>query len=499
MNENATKRLLIISNRLPITIFREGDQWGIRPSSGGLVTALAPVLRNRGGFWIGWPGTLEEFDLEEPLDAGTKSVGYTLRPVTLTQDEHDKFYYGFSNEVLWPLFHDLQDHCNFDPEYWTAYRDVNRKYADAILENARGDDFIWVHDYQLITVAQSLRESGVKAAVGFFLHIPFPPLDIFMKLPWRFEILSALLEYDLIGLQTLRDRRNFVQCVRALVKGVQVVGKGTIVTIRLAHREMRVGAFPISIDYNSFASDSVTQEVADRAWYIHEDLPKRHIALGVDRLDYTKGLPLKLEAFRNALTRYPELREKITLVQVVVPSRAEIPKYRELKMQIEQIVGEINGMFTVSGWVPIIYVFRNLQREELLAYYRTSEMALVTPLKDGMNLVAKEFCACSIEEESVLILSEFAGAAAELQRGAILVNPYDIESVADAMYQAFTMDQAEKKRRMRGLRRLIRDKNVFRWVDSFLNAAIGRDLDQFPPVDDYIPRQDMEEITHDDG
>ncbi len=489
---NPEKRLLIVSNRLPITLYKEGHGWGIRPSSGGLVTAMAPVLRNRGGFWIGWPGTLEDGDWEEPLSSGTRSVGYTLRAVRLTREEHDQFYYGFSNEVLWPLFHDLQDRCNFDPEYWTAYRAVNRKYADAILENARGDDFIWVHDYHLITAAQALRESGVEAPLGFFLHIPFPPLDIFLKLPWRFEILTALLEYDLIGLQTLRDRRNFVQCVRALIEGVHVYGKGTMVTVRLGHREMRVGAFPISIDYNSFVSDSVTKEVADRAWYIHEDLPRRHIALGVDRLDYTKGLPFKLEAFRNALTRYPDLREKITLVQVVVPSRKEIPKYNELKREIERLVGEINGTFTVSGWVPIIYIFRNLERPELLAYYRTSETALVTPLKDGMNLVAKEFCACSVEEESVLILSEFAGAAAQLQRGAILVNPYDIESVADAIYQAYTMDAAERRRRMRVLRRSVRDNNVFRWVDSFLTAAFGQDLDQFPPVEDYIPRVEME-------
>lgn len=493
MSENPEKRLVIISNRLPITINRQGDGWEIQPSSGGLVTALAPVLRNRGGFWIGWPGTMEESDLDEPLAEGTKTVGYTLRPVKLTREEHDKFYYGFSNEVLWPLFHDLQDRCNFDPEYWSAYRQVNRRYADAIIENARQDDFIWVHDYHLIHVAQALRESGVDAPIGFFLHIPFPPLDIFMKLPWRFEILTALLEYDLIGLQTLRDRRNFVQCVRALIKGIRVIGKGALVKIRSGNRERSVGAFPIGIDYNSFAADSVTKEVADRAWYIHEDLPRRHIALGVDRLDYTKGLPLKLEAFRNALTRYPELRERITLVQVVVPSRVEIPKYRELKMEIERLVGEINGMFTVSGWVPIIYIFRNLRRPELLAYYRTSEMALVTPLKDGMNLVAKEFCACSIEEESVLILSEFAGAAAQLQSGAILVNPYNIESVADAIHQAFSMDKGEKQRRMRSLRRKVREHSVFRWVDSFLTAAFGRDLDQFPPVEDYVPRVEMEE------
>lgn len=492
MKEKTEKRLVTISNRLPITLEREADGWTIRPSSGGLVTALAPVLRNRGGVWIGWPGTLGEQDLEEPLSQGTRTVGYALRPVLLTKQEHDKFYYGFSNEVLWPLFHDLQDRCAFDPEYWAAYRAVNRKYAQVIAEDTRRDDFIWVHDYQLTCVGQSLRELGVQAPVGFFLHIPFPPLDIFVKLPWRFEILTALLEYDLIGFQTLRDRRNFVQCVRTLVTGVSVFGKGAIVTARTSHRDVRVGAFPISIDYNSFAADSITKEVADWAWYIHEDIPRRHIILGVDRLDYTKGIPFKLEAFRNALTRYPELREKITLVQVVVPSRSDIPGYRELKMKIDRLVGEINGMFTVSGWVPIIYIFRHLPRQELLAYYRTSEIALVTPLKDGMNLVAKEFCACSIEEEAVLILSEFAGAAAQLQKGAILVNPYDVESVADAIYRAFTMSMDERRRRMKVLRRSIRESNVFRWVDSFLTAAFGQDLDQFPPVDDYVPHVEME-------
>jgi trehalose 6-phosphate synthase len=489
MTNGSDKRLVIISNRLPVVINREGDEWIVTPSSGGLVTALAPVLRDRGGIWIGWPGTLDEVDLTEPLKKGAADAGYKLFPVLLTKEEHDNFYYGFANEVIWPLFHDLQDRCKFEPEYWLAYEKVNEKFATAIAENTKADDTIWIHDYHLMNVAASLRKNGVETPLGFFLHIPFPQLDIFLKLPWRSEILSALLEYDLIGLQTVRDRRNFVQCVSSLIHGVEIQEEedGRMAEIRMGDRRVRVGAFPISIDYDSFERVAQTKEVSDRAWFIHEDLPRRHIIIGVDRMDYTKGIPFRLEAFRNALVRYPELREQITLVQVVVPSRAEIPEYMELKMRIERLISEINGEFTVSGWVPIIYISRFLEKNELLGWYRTSEIALITPLKDGMNLVAKEYCACSVDENSVLILSEFAGAAAEMQNHALLVNPYHIESVSDAIYQAFMMSPEEKRSRMSALREQIRNNNVFNWVDSFLHAAFGKELGAFEPVTDYLP------------
>lgn len=495
MTDGSDKRLVIISNRLPVVVNREGDDWTVSPSSGGLVTALAPVLRDRGGMWIGWPGTLDEVDLTEPLKKGASEAGYELFPIILTKEEHDNFYYGFSNEVLWPLFHDLQDRCKFEPDYWSAYEKVNEKFAQAIADNTTPEDTIWAHDYHLMNVAGALRKLGVETPLGFFLHIPFPQLDIFLKLPWRSEILSALLEYDLIGLQTIRDRRNFVQCVSSLINGVEIYEDedGRMATIEIGARRVRVGAFPISIDYESFAEAAVSREVSDRAWFIHEDLPRRHIIIGVDRMDYTKGIPFRLEAYRNALIRYPELREQITLVQVVVPSRAEIPEYMELKMQIERLISEINGEFTVSGWAPILYISRFLEKHELLGWYRTSEIALITPLKDGMNLVAKEFCACSVEGNSVLILSEFAGAAAEMQNHALLVNPYHVESVADAIYQAFMMSADERKTRMSALREQIRENNVFTWVDSFLNAAFGKELDNFPPIADYLPVMEWEE------
>ena len=486
------RRVITVSNRLPIVVSRDDEgNVHVEPGSGGLVTALAPVLRDRGGMWIGWPGIVqdEQVPLDELLDQAIQESGYDLKPVLLTSEEKRLYYQGFSNEIIWPLFHDLQSMCNFRPEYWEAYKRVNRKFAEAIAEEVRRDDFIWIHDYHLMGVARELRDMGIQSKMAFFLHIPFPPLDIYLKLPWRFEVLRSLLEYDLVGFQTLRDRRNFVQCVRSLVKEADVYGKGQVVSVKMQNRTLRVGAFPISIDFNEFARLAESEEVATAAWYIHEHLPERKIVLGVDRLDYTKGIPERLEAFRLTLQRYPELQEKIVLVQVVVPSRREIPQYVQLKEEIERLVGEINGQFTRSGWVPIHYIFRNLQRLELVAYYRTAEIALITPLKDGMNLVAKEYCASKVEEDGVVILSEFAGAAAQFQRGALLVNPHDVVGVAEAIYEAYTMSPEERRRRMRRLRQAIRRYNIFWWVDAFLQAAIARRLDTFPVLMDYIPTE----------
>jgi trehalose 6-phosphate synthase len=488
-------RLIIISNRLPVVLRKQkGGQWKAEPGSGGLVTALAPVLRDRGGLWIGWPGTTQASpkQLDRILTRYNKDAGFTLKPVSLSEEEREKYYCGFANEISWPLFHDFPSRCRFDPSYWATYQTVNRKFAQVIVNHLGGNDFIWVHDYHLMNVAKELRLAGTNQHVGFFLHIPFPPLDIFMRLPWRFQLLQSLLEYNLIGFQTLRDRRNFVHCVRTLVKDVQIQGKGQVLAVRFADRDVRVGAFPISIDFNEFANLAQSEDVGNRAWHIHERLPGMQILLGIDRLDYTKGILERLQAFRNALTRYPELREKIVFVQVVVPSRREIEEYSDLKIEIERLVGEINGQFTRAGWVPIHYRFCSLERPELVAYYRTAEIALVTPFKDGMNLIAKEFCASSLEENCVLILSEFAGAAAQLQNGALLVNPHDTEGIADAIYQAFSMSEDEKRRRMKALRKAIQRQDIYWWVNSFLHAAIERRLDSFPLIEDYQPTMRMQ-------
>jgi trehalose 6-phosphate synthase len=320
-----------------------------------------------------------------------------------------------------------------------------------------------------MNLAAELRAAGSRARLGFFLHIPFPAPDIFLKLPWRRPLLQALLKFDLLGFQTARDRRNFMACVQAA--GLEA--RGTL-----------VGDFPISIDFNAFMRRAAAPDVAAKAQELHRLLPNRRLILGIDRLDYTKGIPLRLAAFQHLLARYPEMRGRVSLMQVVVPSREDIGQYHRLRTEIEQLVGKINGAYArPGGWVPVWYEYRNLSRLELLAYYRAADIALVTPLKDGMNLVAKEYCACSIEEDCVLILSEFAGAAAQLAPDALLVNPYDIEGVAAAIREAYAMPAAERAARMRRIRRSIRRQDVFWWVDSYLRAAITKDLRAFPRAD----------------
>ena len=485
-------RLIMVSNRLPFLLSQdEGGAWTLLPGAGGLVSALEPVLRNRGGLWVGWPGTTREVPhLRQLLRNATRDQGYGFRPVILSQREFEDYYQGYANESLWPLFHDLQSHCAFKPEYWHAYRDVNRRFAEVVADSASPADFIWVHDYQLGYVGQALRELGLGNRLGFFLHIPFPPPDIFLKLPERNAFLKALLVFDLLGFQTQRDRRNFVQCVRTLVKNARVRAMGSLHTVQVDDREVNVAAFPIGIDFRSFARRAAASGVADLTRRVRGELAGRQIILGIDRLDYTKGIPQRLEAFRRLLMQHPDVQGRVNLIQVVVPSRRGMLKYEQLKEEIDRLVGEINGQFTRSGWVPVHYIYRSLSPEELLAYYRASDIALVTPLKDGMNLVAKEFCACSVGNDSVLVLSQFAGAAAQLGRHALVVNPYDVEQTAAAIYQAFVMPPEERRVRMRSLRRSVRAQDIFWWVDSFMRAAINKELRDFPILEDYIPERD---------
>lgn len=493
MAAKSTKRLIVVSNRLPYVLEKQdGDTWSVKPGSGGLVTALLPVLRDRGGIWIGWPGITEEVPaLDRIFREAAPDAGYTLKPVPLTEDEVDKYYHGYSNESVWPLFHDLPSLCEFEPEYWHTYVKVNRKFAEALAHECLSDDFVWIHDYQLMDVAHHARENACTADLAFFLHIPFPAPDIFMKLPESHAILSSLLAYDLVGFQTRRDRRNFVQCVRTLMKNARVQVEGHLHVVRLEEREMRVGDFPIGIDAAGFAARAAAPEVQARLASIRTRFEGRQIVLGVDRLDYTKGIPQRLRAFANFLERYPEVRERVNLFQVVVPSRMGIPKYDELKLEIERMVGEINGRYSQLGWVPVHYFFRSLDATELLAFYRAADIALVTPLKDGMNLVAKEYCACNLEEDAVLILSQFAGASAQLGRAALVVNPYDVEQTADAIYNAFCMAAGERRYRIRRLRRNVQAQDVFWWVDSFMKAAIAKELRDFPVLEDYIPEHHL--------
>jgi trehalose 6-phosphate synthase/phosphatase len=467
-------RLIVVSNRLPFALDSTGDDlWTVTPAAGGLVSAVEPVLRERGGTWIGWPGIAGEIP-KKPLAEATRDAGYAVVPVALSETERDEFYYGYSNEVIWPLFHDLQNFCNFEPGYWQTYRQVNERYAEAIAHRSHPNDFVWVHDYHLMYVAQALRERGVSrklSALTFFLHIPFPPYDIFSKLPQQQRLLRALLQFDLLGFQTRRDLRNFLGCVRRVMSDAKVVPRRELQLVCFEKREIRVGHFPIGIDFDAFENGAMSEAVAQRSQGLRAAFADCQLILGVDRLDYSKGIPERLRAYRDALERHAELRGRVVLIQVVVPSRVEIPRYHEFKDRIDRLVGDINGRFSTSNWLPVQYHFRCLDRDDLLAHYRACDIAFVTPLKDGMNLVAKEYCACRIDNDGVLILSHFAGAAEQLKPGAVLVNPYDVEEMADAVLKAFRMSEAERGARMKRMRRVVRDENVFGWVDSFLGAG----------------------------
>ena len=487
-------RLLVVSNRLPIVLERKKDEWTLKPGSGGLVSALAPVLASRGGVWIGWPGLpLDEGgDWEKVLEKDLEKRGYELVPVLLSEDDVKGFYEGFSNAILWPLFHDLLDRCDFEPSFWYAYLKVNEKFAESVIEQSSGDDFIWVHDYQLIHVAHFIRELDERQ-VGFFLHIPFPPLDILLKLPWRAQILNALLAYDLLGFQTPRDSRNFLTCIQNLLPDAEVNEEGPLSSVRLGSRTIRVGAFPIGIDFAHFEEGARAEEVEARLADLREKIGPFELIVGVDRLDYTKGLIERLEAFRDSLRRFRELREKVILFQVVVPSREGVPEYQALKAAVDQLVGEINGEFSMAGWVPVHYHYKSLSSVELLALYRMARVCFVTSIKDGMNLVAKEFVACQIEGDGVLILSEFAGAVAQLQEGALPVNPHDIEGMADAIHQAMTMDEDERRTRMRRMQEILREQDIFWWVDYYLRAALGEVTEDLRAPKEYFPSMSVEE------
>jgi trehalose 6-phosphate synthase len=489
-----SRRLIVVSNRLPIVLEETDSGWSLKPGSGGLVSALAPVLSHRGGVWIGWPGLpLEQGGAwEKVMKEGYRERGYDLVPVLLGEEEVKGFYEGFANAIVWPLFHDLLGRCDFDPSFWYAYLEVNRKFARCVIKHSDGDDFIWVQDYQLIHAAQFIREEAARQ-IGFFLHIPFPPLDIFLKLPWRAQILNAFLAYDLIGFQTPRDTRNFLTCIEHLLPDVEVSDDGSIAQVRLGTRTVRVGAFPIGIDYRSFEESARSSEVAQRMEELRGRIGPLRLIIGVDRLDYTKGLIERLEAFRNALQRYPEIREQVLLFQMVVPSREAVPEYQSLKANVERLVGEINGEFSTAGWVPVQYHYKSLPRRDLLSLYRLGRICLVTSIKDGMNLVAKEFCACQVEGSGVLILSEFAGAAAQLQCGALLVNPHDIEGMADALKAAVDMDETERHRRMGAMREIVREQDIFWWVDFYLKAAWGTVPPDFRTPPEYLPPMDLAE------
>lgn len=454
------KRIVVVANRLPVAW--DGEEWTISP--GGLVRALRPVLQSAGGAWVGWPG-IPDSD-PEPFDHD----GIDQRPVTLSQEEVDDFYYGFCNATLWPLYHDAIVAPEFDRRNWQSYVAVNEKYAETTAGVAGVGDIVWVQDYQLQLVPSILRSIIADATIGFYLHIPFPPIEVFARLPWRRQIIEGLLGADVVAFQTRQSVDNFSRAARRFADA-ESVGKRDLLW---RDRSVHLQAAPIAIDTAEFEQLAGSASVQERARQIRSELgDPEHVILGMDRLDYTKGIDLRLEAFESLLESAPRDRHKYAFVQVAVPSREQVPAYQQLRVDIEQIVGRINGDYGEPGWAPVSYLYRTFPLEEVIAYYVASDVMLVTPLRDGMNLVAKEYAASRIAGDGVLILSEFAGAAEQL-RSALIVNPYDIDAVAQTLSWATTMPIGEQRQRMRKLRNAVSKADVFEWARDCLATLEAR-------------------------
>lgn len=469
---------IVVSNRLPVTINVDAEEPQFQPSTGGLITALAPVLNSLPATWIGWTGT----DYTPKIAEGIAKLHapYKTAPVYLTESEREKYYLGFSNRVLWPLCHDMQTMCKFDATFWSAYQKVNEKFADVVTENSTPGDLVWVHDYHLMLVGDYLRSRNLGLQLAYFHHIPFPSPDIFANLPSGQVLLRALLRFDRLGFQTQRDKHNFVHCVRnAFGRKLTLRQLEGDLSVRFEGVSSKLQAAPVSIDFRQFARRAASPAVTARVAELEAALGNKRILLGVDRLDYTKGIQQRLSAFRLLLQNHPELHGTIALLQLVIPSREQVPEYGHLRTAIELQVSEINGAFGRPDWTPINYLHRTVSCEELIALYRLASVMLVTSIKDGMNLVAKEYCACKLDDSGALVLSRFTGASQELKVGALLVNPNDDEEIADACLAALTMSRFELQTRMSAMRRTVVKHDVWHWLASVLR---DRNVDRLPSM-----------------
>lgn len=450
VSENPTQ-LIVVANRLPVSFDEDSGVW--RTSPGGLVSALAPVLREREGTWIGWPGvpdqTMEPFTVD----------GIDQVPVALSAEEVTDYYEGFCNGTVWPLYHDAIRPVEIHRHWWRPYQEVNRRFAERVVETASEGASVWVQDYQLQLVPEMLHLARPDLRVGFFLHIPFPPVEIFGRLPWRREVVRGLLGADSVGFHTRQSMTNFARAARTYGDA-----SGPAEALSFAEHTTRAEVLPISIDFDDFetvATAPSTQAAVDE---LRAELgnPDR-VLLGVDRLDYTKGIDLRLRAFESLLESRPDLHGRVVMVQVAVPSREAVGEYQVIRRRVEEAVGRINGAFGRSDWTPVRYYYRGLDRADLIAHYAAADVLLVTPLRDGMNLVAKEYVACRIHDTGVLVLSEFAGAAESLDR-ALLVNPYDVDGLAQAVGRAVDMPVDEQRSRMRALRKHVSRWDVHAWA-----------------------------------
>jgi trehalose 6-phosphate synthase/phosphatase len=456
-------KTIIISNRLPISISRSPDnKLQYKPSAGGLATGLGSIYQQGDNLWIGWPGIYLENE-EEELNVKKELKKENMAPVYLTQEDIELFYEGFSNSTLWPLFHYVPKYATFNEQTWVSFKKVNEDFAKTVLEHAEPDDLIWIHDYQLLLLPKLLRDALPNATIGFFQHIPFPSYEIFRILPWRKQLLEGMLGADLIGFHTFDDVRHFLSASSRIIGIDNKMGQ-----LRVKQRLVQIDSFSMGIDYDKFVNELNSEEVIQEVENYKQYLGNKKLIISIDRLDYSKGIPDRLIAFDQFLEQHPEYREEVSLVMVVVPSRDQVELYKKLKNEIDELVGRINGKYGNLTWSPIHYFYRGFPFHTIVAFYTMSDIALVTPLRDGMNLVSKEFIASKTDKSGVLILSEMAGAAKELSE-ALIINPFDTNEMVNALYQACTMPIEEQNRRIEELQHIVKRYDIHNWVQQFMN------------------------------
>ena len=469
-------QLLIVSNRLPVQLYEEKGKIKIKPSVGGLATGMKSVYQEKGGKWIGWPGIAENKLTEEKRESIVGALKeHDCIPVFIQEKEFVKYYDGFSNKTIWPLFHYFSQYTSYERTYFDAYTRVNKMFADVVMENLEGVDRIWIHDYHLLLLPEMIKKERPDIAIGFFLHIPFPSYELFRTMPWRIELLEGLLGADLLGFHTYDYERHFLSCIRRLL-GYDI----KINQITLSDRIVKADVFPMGIDYQKFhkAALSVSNKSLEektktgQAIIQHKkSAPDRKLILCIDRLDYSKGISNRLEAFEYFLEIFPEYRDKVTLVLLVVPSRINVDQYQQLKSEIDELVGRINGKYSRINWTPVWYFYRSLPFENLIELYTNCEVALLTPLRDGMNLVAKEFIASRIDKTGVLILSEMAGAAKELGE-AVLINPNNMVEITAGIKTALDMPVELQIAANDLMQERLKSYTVEKWASEFIQALV---------------------------
>ncbi len=464
--KSSGRRLIVVTNRGPYH-YRKTPQ-GLRESRtiGGLVSALDPLVQERKGIWVAWGDDGDIANVGTKLKVPRENPRYTLKMIRLTDDEVSNFYYGFANNTLWPLCHYFPEKCQFNERYWNFYKKVNRKFAENVLAELRKDDIVWIHDYHLALLPQYIRNEMPNVRMGIFWHIPFPAADIFNMLPWSSEVVRGMLHADLVGFHTNRYVNNFIETIEG-ESGITINRRSNSCTFDGI--ESKVRNFPISIDYGLIQHIARQPKTIERAARIQDTIQGKHLILGVDRLDYSKGILERLKAIDLFYEKYPEFRGKVTFMQIAVPSRTKIVQYHTMKREIEEAVGRINGKFGQIDWMPIYYFYKGFPFEELMAYYRAADIALLTPLRDGMNLVAKEYVSAQVDENGVLILSKFAGASEEL-KNALIINPYNLHEVADTLAFAMRMNEFERKEQLKWMRRHIEQYDIYWWVRKFLSS-----------------------------